>query len=82
MAVETDAELKRRIDEVRGKLDSEWQILDGIFKKIKNKNDEINENKRQRDEFNQLVKNLINEAKEIQKNAILSVSPLNQCMRS
>jgi uncharacterized coiled-coil DUF342 family protein len=67
MAVETDAKIKKQIDEVRGKLDAEWRILDGIFTKIKEKNNEINEQKRQRDEFNQLVKNMINEAKEMQK---------------
>jgi uncharacterized coiled-coil DUF342 family protein len=67
MAVETEEQIKRQIERVREKLDAEWRILDGIFTKIKEKNNEINEQKRQRDEFNQLVKNMIGEAKELQK---------------
>ncbi|MFW9881568.1 MAG: hypothetical protein ACFFG0_51540, partial [Candidatus Thorarchaeota archaeon] len=63
----SDTEIKNQIDEIKNKLDIEWQTLDSIFSKIKSKNDEVNEYKRQRDEFNQLVKTLITEAKEKQK---------------
>jgi uncharacterized coiled-coil DUF342 family protein len=60
-------ELKRQIDKVRAKLDNEWGLLDGIFKKIKEKHNEVNVKKTQRDEMNQLVKTLISEGKEKQK---------------
>jgi uncharacterized coiled-coil DUF342 family protein len=63
----SDAELKRQIDEVKQKLDIEWQSLDNIFKKIKTKNDDIIGLKTRRDEFNQSVKTLITEGKDIQK---------------
>jgi uncharacterized coiled-coil DUF342 family protein len=67
MSPETDEQIKRQIDEVRQKLDSEWQNLDNIFKKIRGKNEEINNLKARRDEFNQQVKTLISEGKAKQK---------------
>ncbi len=67
MTNNSSEQIKQKIEEVREKLDAEWRGLDEIFKKIKLKNEEINVYKTQRDEFNQLVKNLINEAKEKQK---------------
>ena len=63
----SDDELKNQINEIKSKLEVEWQALDSIFGQIKDKNDQINEYKRQRDEFNQLVKTMITEAKEKQK---------------
>jgi uncharacterized coiled-coil DUF342 family protein len=63
----SDTELKAQINKVKEQLDAEWQALDEIFKKVKGKNDEVNDYKTKRDEFNQLVKTLITEGKEIQK---------------
>ncbi len=63
----SDEELKRQISEVRDKLDSEFQNLNEIFNKIRDKQNEINDKKARRDEYNQLVKNLISDAKEKQK---------------
>ena len=65
--METDEQLKAKIEAVREKLDSEWRSLDLIFKKIKEKNDEINQYKSRRDEFNQMVKTLIDDGKDKQK---------------
>ncbi|WP_455393205.1 hypothetical protein [[Eubacterium] cellulosolvens] len=61
----SDAEIKRQINEIREKLESEWRALDAIFTKIKSKQDEILGYKSKRDQFNQLVKTLVSEAKEM-----------------
>lgn len=63
----SDSELKQQINDIRTKLETEWQALDDTYTKIKTKHDEINEVKTRRDELNQLVKTLISEAKEKQK---------------
>jgi len=63
----SDSELKQQINEIRTKLETEWQALDNTYTKIKTKHDELNEVKARRDELNQLVKTLISEAKEKQK---------------
>lgn len=63
----SDAELKTQISGIKDKLEIEWQALDTIFKKIKDKHDSVNELKQRRDDFNQMVKNLISEGKEKQK---------------
>jgi len=62
-----DAALQQQIDDLKAKLETEWQALDSIFGKIKNKQDEVTEFKTKRDECNQLVKTLISEAKDLQK---------------
>ena len=67
MARAGDAKLKQQIDEIKSKLETEWQALDAIFVKIKSKQDEVTGYKTKRDEFNQLVKTLISEAKDMQK---------------
>ncbi len=63
----SDAELRRQIDAIKDKLETEWKALDEIFGKIKSKYDEIDEYKSRRDELNQLVKTLITEGKEKQR---------------
>jgi uncharacterized coiled-coil DUF342 family protein len=63
----SDAELKRQINKIKDKFETKWQALDDIYGKIKSKHDEITEYKTRRDELNQLVKTLIVEAKERQK---------------
>ena len=63
----SDEVLKQQIDEVKAKLDNEWNNLSVVFNKIKAKHNEINELKTRRDEFNQLVKTHISSAKELQK---------------
>jgi chromosome segregation protein len=62
----SDEVLKQQIDEVKAKLDVEWKSLNEIFNKIKTKHNEVNELKSRRDEFNQLVKTLISNGKELQ----------------
>ena len=63
----SNTELERKINEIKGKLETEWQTLDSVYNKIKKKYDEIEEYRTRRDELNQLVKTLISEAKEKQK---------------
>jgi uncharacterized coiled-coil DUF342 family protein len=63
----SDAEIKKQIDKLKNKLEIEWQALDQIFTEIKSKRDVLNDYKTRRDEFNQIVKELISQGKELQK---------------